>query len=93
PQYIEAITKCGEEGEGGNGGGYDDGEELDPLFDQAVEFVVEKQRVSISGVQRQFRIGYNRAARIVEQMEMQGIVSAPNHNNTRDVLSPPPAEM
>ncbi|HEK0437114.1 TPA: DNA translocase FtsK 4TM domain-containing protein [Proteus mirabilis] len=93
PQYIEAITKCGEEGEGGNGGGYDDGEELDPLFDQAVEFVVEKQRVSISGVQRQFRIGYNRAARIVEQMEIQGIVSAPNHNNTRDVLSPPPAEM
>lgn len=93
PQYIEAITKCGEEGESGNGGGYDDGEELDPLFDQAVEFVVEKQRVSISGVQRQFRIGYNRAARIVEQMEMQGIVSTPNHNNTRDVLSPPPSDM
>lgn len=93
PQYIEAITKCSEEGEGNSGGGYDDGEELDPLFDQAVEFVVEKQRVSISGVQRQFRIGYNRAARIVEQMEMQGIVSAPNHNNTRDVLSPPPSDM
>ncbi|WP_337236646.1 DNA translocase FtsK 4TM domain-containing protein [Proteus faecis] len=93
PQYIEAITKCSEDGEGNSGGGYDDGEELDPLFDQAVEFVVEKQRVSISGVQRQFRIGYNRAARIVEQMEMQGIVSAPNHNNTRDVLSPPPSDM
>ncbi|WP_279629308.1 DNA translocase FtsK, partial [Proteus genomosp. 6] len=93
PQYIEAITKCSEEGEGNSGGGYDDGEELDPLFDQAVEFVVEKQRVSISGVQRQFRIGYNRAARIVEQMEMQGIVSAPNHNNTRDVLSSPPSDM
>ncbi|MCO8050183.1 MULTISPECIES: DNA translocase FtsK 4TM domain-containing protein [Proteus] len=93
PQYIEAITKCSEDGEGNSGGGYDDGEELDPLFDQAVEFVVEKQRVSISGVQRQFRIGYNRAARIVEQMEMQGIVSTPNHNNTRDVLSPPPSDM
>lgn len=92
PQYIEAITKCGEEGEASSGG-YDDGDELDPLFDQAVEFVVEKQRVSISGVQRQFRIGYNRAARIVEQMEMQGIVSSPNHNNTRDVLSPPPSDM
>lgn len=60
---------------------------MDPLFDQAVEFVVEKQRVSISGVQRQFRIGYNRAARIVEQMETQGIVSEPGHNGNREVLS------
>ncbi|PPS58286.1 hypothetical protein CRX72_12865 [Pantoea sp. BRM17] len=61
----------------------DGDEELDPLFDQAVSFVVEKRRASISGVQRQFRIGYNRAARIIEQMEAQGIVSEPGHNGNR----------
>lgn len=90
PEYIDNITKGGEEGEGSNG--YDGDEELDPLFDQAVEFVTEKQRVSISGVQRQFRIGYNRAARIVEQMEARGVVSEPGHNGNREVLTPPPAE-
>lgn len=90
PQYIESIT-AGEESEGG--GGIDSDEELDPLFDQAVGFVVDKRRASISGVQRQFRIGYNRAARIVEQMEAQGIVSAPGHNGNREVLSPPPHDM
>ncbi|HCI96273.1 DNA translocase FtsK [Providencia rettgeri] len=62
-------------------------EELDPLFDQATEYVVEKQRVSISGIQRQFRIGYNRAAMIVEQLELQGIVSEQDHNGNREVLS------
>ena len=91
PQYIESIT-AGEESEGG-AGGIDGDEELDPLFDQAVAFVVEKRRASISGVQRQFRIGYNRAARIIEQMEAQGIVSEPGHNGNREVLSPPPHEM
>ena len=90
PQYIESIT-AGEESEGGLG--LDGDEELDPLFDQAVGFVVEKRRASISGVQRQFRIGYNRAARIIEQMEAQGIVSSPGHNGNREVLSPPPHEM
>lgn len=90
PQYIESIT-AGEESEGG--GGIDSDEELDPLFDQAVGFVVDKRRASISGVQRQFRIGYNRAARIIEQMEAQGIVSAPGHNGNREVLSPPPHDM
>lgn len=90
PQYIESIT-AGEESEGG--AGLDGDEELDPLFDQAVGFVVEKRRASISGVQRQFRIGYNRAARIIEQMEAQGIVSSPGHNGNREVLSPPPHEM
>ncbi len=89
PQYIDSIIKGGEEGEGGNSG-LEEGEELDPLFDQAVEFVVEKRRASISGVQRQFRIGYNRAARIVEQMEAQSIVSTPGHNGNREVLAPPP---
>ncbi len=90
PQYIESIT-AGEESEGA--GGIDSDEELDPLFDQAVGFVVDKRRASISGVQRQFRIGYNRAARIIEQMEAQGIVSAPGHNGNREVLSPPPHDM
>lgn len=90
PQYIDSIT-AGEESE--NAGGIDSDEELDPLFDQAVSFVVDKRRASISGVQRQFRIGYNRAARIIEQMEAQGIVSAPGHNGNREVLSPPPHDM
>ncbi|MCX9561583.1 DNA translocase FtsK, partial [Vibrio cholerae] len=65
-------------------------EELDPLFDQVVEHVVETRRGSVSGVQRRFKIGYNRAARIVEQLEAQGIVSAPGHNGNRDVLAPAP---
>jgi len=91
PQYIDSIT-AGEEGEGGSLG-LDADEELDPLFDQAVAFIVEKRRASISGVQRQFRIGYNRAARIIEQMEAQGIVSSPGHNGNREVLAPPSHEM
>ena len=90
PRYIDSITSGAEEGEGG--GGLDSDEELDPLFDQAVAFVIDKRRASISGVQRQFRIGYNRAARIIEQMEAQGIVSEPGHNGNRDVLAPPPHE-
>ncbi|WON78189.1 DNA translocase FtsK 4TM domain-containing protein [Serratia sp. UGAL515B_01] len=88
PQYKDGILSATEEGEGGSGG-FDGDEELDPLFDQAVEFVVDKRRASISGVQRQFRIGYNRAARIIEQMEAQGIVSEQGHNGNREVLAPP----
>ncbi|AOV96553.1 cell division protein FtsK [Edwardsiella hoshinae] len=88
PQYIDSITAC-EDGEGGAGGALDSDDELDPLFDQAVAFVIDKRRASISGVQRQFRIGYNRAARIVEQMEAQGIVSPQGHNGNREVLAPP----
>lgn len=91
PQYIESITAGGESESGAPG--LDADEELDPLFDQAVSFVVEKRRASISGVQRQFRIGYNRAARIIEQMEAQSIVSTPGHNGNREVLSPPPHEI
>ncbi|SXL87624.1 DNA translocase FtsK [Klebsiella pneumoniae] len=90
PQYVDGITSDSES-EGG-GGGFDGGEELDPLFDQAVNFVIEKRKASISGVQRQFRIGYNRAARIIEQMEAQGIVSEQGHNGNREVLAPPPFE-
>ncbi|WJV65336.1 DNA translocase FtsK 4TM domain-containing protein [Pectobacteriaceae bacterium CE70] len=91
PEYIDSVVKGGDDGEGGSLG-FDSDEELDQLFDQAVAFVVEKRRASISGVQRQFRIGYNRAARIVEQMEAQGIVSSPGHNGNREVLAPPPME-
>ncbi|MDQ2120439.1 DNA translocase FtsK [Escherichia coli] len=88
PQYVDGITSDSES-EGG-AGGFDGAEELDPLFDQAVQFVTEKRKASISGVQRQFRIGYNRAARIIEQMEAQGIVSQQGHNGNREVLAPPP---
>ena len=87
PQYVDGITSDSES-EGG-AGGFDGGEELDPLFDQAVNFVTQKRKASISGVQRQFRIGYNRAARIIEQMEAQGIVSEQGHNGNREVLAPP----
>ena len=88
PEYVDGITSDSES-EGG-AGGFDGAEELDPLFDQAVQFVTEKRKASISGVQRQFRIGYNRAARIIEQMEAQGIVSEQGHNGNREVLAPPP---
>ena len=88
PQYVDGITSDSES-EGG-AGGFDGAEELDPLFDQAAQFVTEKRKASISGVQRQFRIGYNRAARIIEQMEAQGIVSEQGHNGNREVLAPPP---
>ena len=63
-------------------------EDLDPLFDEAVEFVVDSRRGSTSSVQRRFKIGYNRAARLIEQMEAQGIVSAPGSNGQREVLAP-----
>lgn len=86
-KYIENITTSADDSDSD---GFDNtAEELDPLFDQVVSFVVDKRRASISSVQRQFRIGYNRAARIVEQMESQGIVSAPSHNGNREVLAPP----
>ncbi|MCL4116316.1 UNVERIFIED_CONTAM: hypothetical protein GTU68_048707 [Idotea baltica] len=81
PNYIEAITKREKS---------DSEEELDQLFDQVVEFVTTSRRGSVSGVQRQFRIGYNRAARIVEQLEAHGIVSTPGHNGNREVIAPPP---
>ena len=93
PDYIEEILAGENEqdillpGEVADGA---EGEELDALYDDAVNFVTEKRRVSISSVQRQFRIGYNRSARIVEQMEMQGVVSGPGHNGAREVLAPPP---
>lgn len=87
PKYIENITAGNDDN--GDATSLLNDEEIDPLFDQAVSFVVDKRRASISSIQRQFRIGYNRAARIVEQMEVQGVVSAPNNSGNREVLAPP----
>ncbi|MDO6508537.1 DNA translocase FtsK [Colwellia sp. 4_MG-2023] len=93
PNYIEEILAGGSDPDmllpGEQPEGSED-EELDTLYDEAVNFVTEKRRVSISSVQRQFRIGYNRSARIVEQMEIQGIVSTAGNNGAREVLAPPP---
>lgn len=92
PQYITDITHGDQGNDGllpGEAATGDDGDELDQLFDQVVEFVIDSRRASVSGVQRRFKIGYNRAARIVEQLEAQGIVSAPGHNSNREVLAPP----
>ena len=95
PQYISEIL-VGDQGADGLLPGEspmnENGDELDPLFDQVVEFVTESRRASVSGVQRRFKIGYNRAARIVEQLEGQGIVSAPGHNSNREVLAPAPLQ-
>lgn len=88
PQYIEAITQAPSSG-GGEGG---DDAELDLLYDEAVEFVVQGRKVSISSVQRRFKIGYNRAARIVETMESSGVVSTMGSNGMREVLAPKPQE-
>ncbi|WP_319636705.1 FtsK/SpoIIIE family DNA translocase [Paraburkholderia caribensis] len=94
PEYIEGIL----DGPATDGGGAQDlfGEtpdaEADPLYDEAVAFVVRTRRASISAVQRQLRIGYNRAARLVEQMETAGLVSAMGINGSREVLAPGPAE-
>lgn len=92
PQYIDGILNSDQGSEGllpgeAAAGGED---ELDQLFDQVAAFVAESRRGSVSGVQRKFKIGYNRAARIVEQLEAHGIVSAPGHNGNREVLAPPP---
>ena len=87
PKYIENVTVATDDGENGSSNMFQ--EERDPLFDQVVDFVVETQRASISSVQRKFRIGYNKAARIVEQMEAEGIISPPSHNGTREVLVAP----
>lgn len=93
PNYIEEILAGGNDPDmllpGEQAEGSED-EELDSLYDEAVNFVTEKRRVSISSVQRQFRIGYNRSARIVEQMEIQGVVSTAGNNGAREVLAPPP---
>lgn len=89
PQYIDTILADLESSEGTTNSFESGDQALDPLFDQAVAFVAESRRGSISGVQRKFKIGYNRAARLIEQMEAGGIVTAPGHNGNREVLLPP----
>ncbi|WP_404402798.1 DNA translocase FtsK 4TM domain-containing protein [Idiomarina seosinensis] len=92
PNYLDEILS-GDQGEEallpGEQSEDEDGES-DPLYDEAVAFITESQRVSVSSVQRKFRIGYNRAARIVEQMELSGVVTSAGNNGQREVLAPPP---
>ena len=89
PEYIDEITQIAGDLEGGGVDGLNSlqTEDADPLYDQAVEFVVASRKASISSVHRRFKIGYNRAARIVDQMEAEGIVSSPNHVGKREVLA------
>ena len=91
PDYIEEITQVGEDGSLPGAGGDDGDGEKDDLYDQAVAFVTESGKCSISSVQRKLRIGYNRAARLVETMESAGVVSPPAHNGSREVIAPPPS--
>ncbi|CAM3454795.1 DNA translocase FtsK [Halomonas lysinitropha] len=94
PEYIDEILSGGVSAEALVGleseGGADDGAEQDALYDEAVAFVTESRRASISAVQRRFKIGYNRAARLVESMEVAGVVSTMGTNGAREVLAPPP---
>jgi len=94
PDYIEEILGGVDDNAmlpaGSNASSDSDGSEEDPLYDEAVRFVTESRRASISSVQRKFKIGYNRAARIIEIMEMAGVVSSMNHTGSREVLAPPP---
>jgi S-DNA-T family DNA segregation ATPase FtsK/SpoIIIE len=92
PQYLDAITQANNGADSGGAGDAKDAES-DALYDEAVEFVVNGRRVSISSVQRRFKIGYNRAARIVEAMEAAGVVSTAGSNGNREVLAPKPQEM
>nr|WP_259365627.1 DNA translocase FtsK [Colwellia sp. MB02u-6] len=93
PNYIEDILSGGSDQEillPGEQADADSEEELDTLYDEAIAFITENGRVSISSIQRKFRIGYNRSARIVEQMEIHGVVTKPGNNGAREVLAPPP---
>lgn len=95
--YIDEITRFSEDGGdfsgGKSSGGGGDGEELDPLYDEAVRFVTESRKASISSVQRRFKVGYNRAARMIEDMEKAGIVGPAETNGSREVLAPPPPDV
>ncbi len=88
PQYMESITQSAAE-QSGEAAGSNDAEQ-DPLYDEIVQFVIEGRRVSTSFIQRNFSIGYNRAARIVEAMEAAGVVSSAGANGNREVLAPKP---
>ncbi len=89
PKYVEAVTSERNDGDSQTDGGGDEGGEVDELYDEAVHFVTESRKASISAVQRKLRIGYNRAARMIETMEQQGVVSAMNSNGGREVLAQP----
>jgi S-DNA-T family DNA segregation ATPase FtsK/SpoIIIE len=94
PAYLDEITRFSEEG--GDFSGFrsaGDGEDLDALYDEAVRFVTESRKASISSVQRRFKVGYNRAARMIEDMEKAGIVGPAETNGSREVLAPPPPEI
>ena len=95
PQYISEILQGSTEGEQIllPGEASESEDDTDTLYDEAVAFVTETRRGSISSVQRKFKIGYNRAARIIEQMESQGVVSSQGHNGNREVLAPPPPKI
>ena len=96
PEFIEDILEGGGSGVAIPGFSNDDegngDPEADALYDEAVQFVLESRRASISAVQRKLRIGYNRAARLIETMEAAGVVSEMGHNGSREVLAPPPVE-
>jgi len=94
PEYnddiLNGVEEAGSGFEGSSGGGDGDDPEADALYDEAVQFVLESRRASISAVQRKLKIGYNRAARMIEAMEMAGVVTAMNTNGSREVLAPGP---
>jgi len=91
PNYIDEILE-GPSTEGGDFSGMDGGDESDELYDKAVQIVTESRRASVSGIQRRLKIGYNRAARMVEDMERAGVVSEMQSNGSREVLAPPPVK-
>jgi len=92
PDYIDSILQEPTEAIPGLNHANADIEDADPLFDEAVSIVTESRRASISGVQRRLKIGYNRAARLIEEMERIGIVSGPDSKGAREVMAPPPFE-
>ncbi|MDR2688184.1 MAG: DNA translocase FtsK 4TM domain-containing protein [Azoarcus sp.] len=92
PDYVEGILSTSQDDADAGGGGGDADGEADEFYDQAVEFVLKTRKSSVSAVQRQFRIGYNRASRLVEQMERAGVVSPMSINGNREVLAPPQRE-
>jgi S-DNA-T family DNA segregation ATPase FtsK/SpoIIIE len=90
PVYIESITQAGDGQDGSGRHGEAEADEDDALYDEAIRFVTESRRASISAVQRKLRIGYNRAARMIESMEAAGVVSEMGSNGSREVIAPPP---
>lgn len=92
PNYLEEILQGADDTGGGGEGGFGDADESDPLYDEALAFVTQTRRASISSVQRKLKIGYNRAARLIETMEASGVVSSAGNNGQREVLAPPPVQ-